>query len=82
MRESFSKVCALATVRNDGDLEMDDGSVWRVNLNDVTELSNWRSRDLISINLVEPNSPWPYLIFNADVEASIRGKRIWKKPRS
>jgi hypothetical protein len=82
MRESFSKVCALATVRNDDDLEMDDESVWRVNLNDVPELSDWPSRDLISINLVESNSPWPYLIFNADVEASIRGKRIWKKPRS
>ena len=76
MRESFSKVCALATVRNDGDLEMDDGSVWRVEPDDIPKVRTWRPGELISINLVDSHSRWPYQIFNVDTEVSVRGRNI------
>ncbi len=46
MRESFSKVCGLATVMNDGDLEMDDGSVRRVEPDDIPEVRTWRSGEM------------------------------------
>ncbi len=76
MRESFSMVCGLATVMNDGDLEMDDGSVWRVEPDDIPEVRTWRPGVLISINLVDSNSRWPYQIFNVDAEVSVRGRNI------
>lgn len=76
MRESFSKVCALTTVRNDGDLEMDDGSVWHVEPDNIPEGRTWRLGGLISINLVDSNSRWPYHIFNVDPGVFVRGRNI------
>ena len=58
-----------------GTLELDDGSQWGIMPGDMPTICTWIPTATIRINLIAPDSLWPYELTNTGVDISVRAMR-------
>jgi hypothetical protein len=60
---------------NSGTLKLDDGSRWSVTPGDMPTICTWIPTATIRIELIAPDSTWPYELTNTGIDISVRAMR-------